>query len=81
MTSFDANAVDIDPEGESHRLQGLIKRDVTKRLRRRGAVVGISGGVDSSRTLAAAPCTPSTLWVADWVGTRNSPPRPNPPAV
>jgi len=52
MMSFDPNAIDIDPASECRRLEGLLKHDVAKRLRRRGAVVGISGGVDSSVVLA-----------------------------
>jgi NAD+ synthase len=44
--------MEIDPAAESHRLAELLRRDVHKRLRRRGAVVGVSGGVDSAVVLA-----------------------------
>lgn len=42
----------IDPETETKRLTGFLRHSVHKVLRRQGAVVGISGGVDSSVVLA-----------------------------
>jgi NAD+ synthase len=51
-TDFDPTGMEIDPAAESHRLAELLRRDVHKRLRRRGAVVGVSGGVDSAVVLA-----------------------------
>ncbi len=42
----------IDPAAETERLVGLLREVVNKKLRRRAAVVGISGGVDSSVALS-----------------------------
>lgn len=44
----------LDPAKEAHRIESAISDQVFKRLKRRGAVVGLSGGVDSS--LVAALC-------------------------
>jgi NAD+ synthase len=43
-----------DVEEEINKLAGKIQEDITVRLKRQGAVVGISGGIDSSVTLALA---------------------------
>ncbi len=42
----------IDPEKESQRIIKLLQETVRKNMRRYGAVVGISGGIDSSVVLA-----------------------------
>jgi NAD+ synthase len=47
-------ALRLDAAGEVDRLCELLRNDVLHRLRRRGAVVGCSGGVDSSVVLALA---------------------------
>ena len=39
-------------EAEAHRISGKIKDDILGVLKRKGAVIGISGGIDSSVTLA-----------------------------
>lgn len=49
---FDNHVLDIDPESETERLVTLLRQSVLQELRRRGAVLGISGGVDSSVVLA-----------------------------
>ena len=49
---FDSHVLDIDPESETERLVTLLRQSVLQELRRRGAVLGISGGVDSSVVLA-----------------------------
>lgn len=55
MTSlFDAVALTIDPAGETERICAALREQVLKRLRRRGVVLGLSGGVDSS--VVAALC-------------------------
>lgn len=41
-----------DVEAESQRISGKIKDDILGVLKRKGAVIGISGGIDSSVTLA-----------------------------
>jgi NAD+ synthase len=49
---FSKNLLEINPAAETERLIGLLKETVHKQLRRGGAVLGISGGVDSSVVLA-----------------------------
>jgi len=50
--SFTKHALDIDPRAESERLQRFLTLTVRNQMRRNGAVVGISGGVDSATVLA-----------------------------
>jgi NAD+ synthase len=52
--AFSANCLKIDPPAETARIVEAIRRQVFDRLRRRGAVLGLSGGVDSS--VCAALC-------------------------
>ena len=49
---FTKNVLALDPAAESGRIVQSLRRNVLNVLRRRGAVVGISGGVDSSVVLA-----------------------------
>jgi NAD+ synthase len=49
-----ADLLKLDPERETKRIVDAIRALIVKRLRRRGAVIGLSGGVDSS--LVAALC-------------------------
>ena len=49
---FNKNILDINPEVETERLVNLLRDTVHQKLKRRGAVLGISGGVDSSVVLA-----------------------------
>lgn len=49
---FSADALRIDAEREAHRIETSIREQVRGLLRRRGAVVGLSGGVDSSVVVA-----------------------------
>ena len=51
---FTAAALDLDEARESERIIEAIRRQVGRQLHRRGAVVGISGGIDSS--VVAALC-------------------------
>ena len=46
------DALEIDPEAEAERIVTSLRESVHQVMRRRGAVVGISGGVDSSVVLA-----------------------------
>ncbi len=41
-------------EAEAYRISGKLREDVLRVLKRKGAVIGISGGIDSSVTLAIA---------------------------
>ena len=50
--AFSKKDIQIDPERETERLVGEMRRIVGAKLRKRGAVVGISGGIDSSVCLA-----------------------------
>jgi NAD+ synthase len=54
-SSFGPEWLRIDPAAEAGRITHAIRQQVLRRLRRRGAVVALSGGVDSSVT--AALCT------------------------
>ena len=38
----------LDPEAETERITGWIRETVSRNLRRRGAVIGVSGGIDSA---------------------------------
>jgi NAD+ synthase len=49
---FTRNALTIDARAESMRIQAALREQVHGRLRRRGVVLGLSGGVDSA-TVAA----------------------------
>ena len=49
---FSAATLRLDAERESERIAQAIREQVLKRLRKRGAIVGLSGGIDSSVTVA-----------------------------
>jgi NAD+ synthase len=49
---FDRHVLDLDLEREAEEICSGLKEIVTKSLMRRGVVVGISGGIDSSTTAA-----------------------------
>jgi NAD+ synthase len=49
---FTKNVLALDPAGETGRIVQSLRRNVLNVLHRRGAVVGISGGVDSAVVLA-----------------------------
>ena len=46
--TFSAAVLQIDPARETDRICGAVRDQVSGRLRRKGAVLGISGGIDSS---------------------------------
>ena len=50
--TFDTKVLDINPAAETDRIVSMLRHNVTKVMRRRGAVVGVSGGVDSAVVLA-----------------------------
>jgi len=50
--AFSRNVLQLEPEAEAERICRFIRREVIEHYRRRGVVVGLSGGVDSA--LAAA---------------------------
>jgi NAD+ synthase len=54
MTAFTRQVLDFDPEATAARLAQRLQETVIKRLRRRGVVVAMSGGVDSSCVAALA---------------------------
>lgn len=49
---FSPATLRLDAETEAQRIAAAIREQVTRRLRRRGVVVGLSGGIDSSVTAA-----------------------------
>ncbi len=51
---FSSHVLDIDAQVVSVEIAGAIKAQVLERLRRRGVVVGLSGGIDSSVVAALA---------------------------
>ena len=51
---FPADALTIDAAAETGRIARIVRQQVLKQLRRRGAVIGLSGGIDSS--VSAALC-------------------------
>ncbi len=51
---FGADLLVLDAEREVERIVAAIREQVGQRLRRRGAVLGLSGGIDSSVTVALA---------------------------
>jgi NAD+ synthase len=51
---FNKDALKLDASAEVDRITGILREQVLGQLRRRGAVVGISGGIDSS--VVAALC-------------------------
>lgn len=52
--NFDKHVLDIDAEMESERIIGQIRQTILKDYKRRGVVIGVSGGIDSSTVLALA---------------------------
>lgn len=46
--SFSVKILDVDPDLESHRISDFIRKMTIKEFKRKGAVVGLSGGVDSA---------------------------------
>lgn len=50
--SFDRHVLDIDPAAETQRIVDMLRHSVGQIMRRRGGVLGLSGGVDSSVVLA-----------------------------
>ena len=51
---FDKNALDLDYSAEADRIGEKMRRIVTRVLKKKGVVVGVSGGIDSSTCLALA---------------------------
>ena len=50
--SFSADVLRLDASAETQRIGNAIREQVLRQLRRRGAVLGLSGGIDSSLTAA-----------------------------
>jgi NAD+ synthase len=54
VIALGAGALEIDPEATAHAIADSLVRTVARTLNRRGAVVALSGGVDSATCLALA---------------------------
>lgn len=54
MTTLDWNVLDLDFEREADRIAGALRAALARDLHRRGLVVAISGGIDSSACAALA---------------------------
>jgi NAD+ synthase len=52
--TFSSSALDLEPHAEVERITAALRRQVGQILRRRGAVIALSGGIDSS--VVAALC-------------------------
>ncbi len=52
--SFSARTLDIDPEAETARIVEALRMQLRTAVRRRGLVLGLSGGIDSSVCAALA---------------------------
>jgi NAD+ synthase len=52
IPAFDKNSLNLDPALETERILEYLRDGVTQQLHRQGAVIGISGGIDSSVVLA-----------------------------
>ena len=50
--NFSKESIKIDPASESERIISLLRSELVHKLHKKGAVLGISGGVDSSVVLA-----------------------------
>ncbi len=50
--AFSKDSILLDPAAETERIVQKLKQDVVQKLKKRGAVIGISGGIDSSIVLA-----------------------------
>lgn len=50
--NFTKESIKIDPAKEFEKISSKLRDDVAKKLKKRGAVIGISGGIDSSVVLA-----------------------------
>ncbi|WP_048646832.1 NAD(+) synthase [Nitratireductor soli] len=53
-TSFSAAALEIDPAAETERIAGALREQLRTVIRKRGLVLGLSGGIDSSVCAALA---------------------------
>lgn len=49
--SFSANVLNLDCEKEYQKIAEILRETISHKFRRRGAVVGVSGGIDSSVTV------------------------------
>ena len=52
LPPFDGHILDLNVEQEVNRITDFMRESILQTLHRRGAIVGISGGIDSSVVLA-----------------------------
>ena len=53
-STFTRDALNIDTAGETNRIVQTLRRQLSQTLKRRGLVIGLSGGIDSTVTAALA---------------------------
>ena len=51
---FSRDVLNLDLKAEAEKIAGILKKQVMGDLRKKGIVVGLSGGIDSSVTAALA---------------------------
>ncbi|MFZ1813951.1 MAG: NAD(+) synthase, partial [Rhizobiaceae bacterium] len=54
ISAFELSALSIDAEGEAERIASRMRDALRRDLRKRGFVIGISGGIDSAVCTALA---------------------------
>lgn len=54
MSTFTRDSLNIDAAGETTRIVQALRRQLSQTLKRRGLVIGLSGGIDSTVTAALA---------------------------
>ena len=54
IATFHRQILDLDPEKEVARIVERLRQDIFQVLKRKGGVLGVSGGVDSAVVLAMA---------------------------
>ena len=67
--AFDRNVLKIDPAQELDKLSRFIREELKVVFRRKGIVVGLSGGIDSACIAAVAVHTigkDKVIWGTDW---------------
>jgi NAD+ synthase len=70
LTLNTSDCLRIDPARETERIVAAVRDQVTKTLRRKGVVLGLSGGIDSS--VCAALCVRAGVGAEARVGATHA---------